>query len=285
MASSYDPIEAGLIDYRPRIIEGGYRKNPKPGPIRAGWPWASERWRIWQVLDGVLTWQHGKEVVECRPRTCVIQQGDRIASHMLASPGSHWGQLRFALFPADESGDADSAAVFGASIPLVLTPEQSEELRSGLADIFAWWWRDPWHLLRAETRLAGLLVATALQWRALDDEEPRVTPVRKDLFAAADDLWRTRPLAPQQDLAAACGMSVRTFRRRFHEIRGTSPSAYARTHMASLACDLLRDRPDWSVAQIGKYLGYAHTSTFVRAFRAELSQAPEQWRRGRQRGS
>ena len=47
--------------FRPSIIEGGYRRNRTEVPIRAGWPWVSDRWRLWVVLDGTLIWHHGRE--------------------------------------------------------------------------------------------------------------------------------------------------------------------------------------------------------------------------------
>jgi AraC-like DNA-binding protein len=83
------------------------------------------------------------------------------------------------------------------------------------------------------------------------------------------------------ELAAACGMSGRSFRRRFRDSRGVPPAAYARTHMALLACDLLRQHGDWSVTAVAKHLGYTHAPAFVRAFRAELGDTPKRWRQAR----
>ena len=64
----------------------------------------------------------------------------------------------------------------------------------------------------------------------------------------------------------------RTFRRAFSEQRGISPARYQRIAMARQACDLLRERSDWSVLRIAKHLGYGHPPTFIRAFKAELGQ-------------
>ena len=78
--------------------------------------------------------------------------------HVMASPGARWSQLRFRLFPQNADGDADSLGTFGRQVPVSLTAEESEPFRPTLADILAWWWRDPWHRLQAETRLSSLLV-------------------------------------------------------------------------------------------------------------------------------
>ena len=267
--------------YRPTIIEGGSRHNHLPHAKRAGWPWVTDRWRIWQIEDGVMTWQNGEKSLRCTPGMWVIQQADRVVSHMMTSPGARWSQLRFRLFPQNADGDAASLRTFGRQIPISLTAEESEPFRPTLADILAWWWRDPWHRLQAETRLSSLLVQLA----ALDGDTttvPAKAPVWQDAFQAADRIWITRPLAPLSDLAQACGMSERTFRRRFRTERGVTPAAYARIRMTEQACDLMRQKKDWSISTIARHLGYSHTSAFVRAFRNELNTTPQRWQMNQQ---
>jgi AraC-like DNA-binding protein len=268
-------LVAAQSRYRPQIIVGGYRRNPHPEALKAGWPWASGGWRIWHVEDGILHWQHGSQQHRCTPGMWVIHQADRITSHVMASPGARWGQLRFRLCPDDPGGDPLSEAAWGCSIPPVLSAEQTKTLRPVLTDILAWWWRDDWYLLRAESALASLLVDLAHQWR---DQDSHWLHSKQDAFTAADIIWQTRPLAPVAELAAACGMSERSFRRHFQAQRGTTPQRYARTLMATQACDALRDHPEWNVRAIGKHLGYAHPSTFIRAFQTELGTTPDQWR-------
>lgn len=288
------PLVAVSTAYRPQIIEGGYRRNPHRRPLRAGWPWASDRWRIWMVDDGILSWQHGSQRHECPAGTWVVHQPDRITSHVDASPGSRWAQLRFRLCPSDPAGDPLAESAWGVQMPALLPAAVNQAFRPAMHDILAWWWRDPWHLVRAEARLASLLVDIAARFHpstSTTDTAPAngtakstataTTTADANPFAPADRLWRTRPLASVDDLASACGMAPRTFRRRFQAARGRSPSVYARTVMASQACDLLRERPTWSIEQIARHIGYAHASTFVRAFTAELGQPPARWRQQR----
>ena len=271
-----DPL-CQQTDFRPRIIEGGYRTNPNPEPIKAGWPWVNNRWRIWYVVDGILTWHRGHDIHSLKPGQWVIHGADQRATHMMASPGCRWAQLRFQLFPSWEEGDPGSQAVWGFDLPHVLSIDQAEPFRPQLEAILAWWWRDPWYLTRAEALLGTMVVELV---HALQPQTPQTPSPPDQRFAAVDDVLHSRPLAPIPDLAEACQMSERTFRRAFTAHRGTSPARYQRMIMARQACDMLRDKPSWSIERIARHLGYTHSSTFIRAFKAEVSKSPVQWRNG-----
>ena len=224
----------------------------------------------------MLTWKHGHDYHRLQPGQWVIHGADWRTTEMMASPGSRWAQLRFEVNPNNNEGDPGSAQLWGSALSPVLSTEQAEAYRGSLETILAWWWRDPWHLARAEAQLHMLLVELV---NTLQPQSPALPPAPDHRFAAVDDLLHSRPLAPITDLAAACNMSERHFRRAFSEERGTSPARYQRMIMARQACDLLRDNTAWSVDRIARHLGYTHSSTFIRAFKAEVSKSPVQWRK------
>ena len=282
MGHSAISLLANQAAFRPQIIEGGYRTNPAAESIRAGWPWISDRWRIWQVEDGVLTWHHGEQVHECTAGMWVVHQADRVTSSMSASPGAKWAQLRFRLLPNEPNGDAVSEELFGVSLPAVWSAKETATLRPHFRDMLAWWWRDEWHRLRADMTLGQLLIDIVAAHRSVDSAAHGAY-VRTDRFRPADMIWQSRPLASIAELAAACDMSERHFRRAFRLARGAAPAAYARMLMARQACDALRDQPTWTIDEVAHHLGYAHTSTFVRAFRSEMAVTPDRWRQRRKR--
>ena len=194
------------------------------------------------------------------------------ALHVTAQ--ARWRELRFAVMPQREE-DPGSEALWGVGLPELISVEAQPHLRNALQDILSGWWRDPWHQARADARLALLLLDVVQLFR----EEQPLLPRLKDAFRPADEIWATRPLAPIEEVANACHLSERHFRRRFAESRGCSPSSWVRKLVIRQACELLKNRPDWSIEQIALHLGYRHASTFIRAFTRDRGSSPSQWQR------
>jgi len=86
-------------------------------------------------------------------------------------------------------------------------------------------------------------------------------------------------LTSGDEVAAAMGMTRRTFNRRLQE-HGMTYREALRTVRLEAARQLLRDTK-LSVSEISAALGYAEPSVFVRAFQRWAGAAPNQWRTGR----
>ncbi|MFZ7094475.1 AraC family transcriptional regulator ligand-binding domain-containing protein [Primorskyibacter sp. 2E233] len=102
-----------------------------------------------------------------------------------------------------------------------------------------------------------------------------VPPLRADLFRRLSTALSTG--VPQAaTLAHDMGMSERTFFRRLAE-EGTTYRDVVRDVQISLARDLL-NRGDCSIAEVAFLTGFAEQSTFGRAFKRWVGQAPAQYR-------
>jgi AraC-like DNA-binding protein len=86
--------------------------------------------------------------------------------------------------------------------------------------------------------------------------------------------WR---MPPQEEIAAALHMSVRTLRRRLSE-EGTGFREVLEQTRAHLAEELL-GTAGLSVEQVAQRLGYAEASSFVHAFRRWKGVSPRRWAR------
>src|SRR5262249_19249312 len=79
------------------------------------------------------------------------------------------------------------------------------------------------------------------------------------------------------ELARAVGYSRSAFASRFRELVGESPIAYAtRTRLAQAASEL--ERPDTSVGEVARGVGYASESAFSRAFARAFGVTPGAYR-------
>ena len=289
LAADDIPLLANTDSYRPRVIEGGRRHNRVNQALRFGWPWVSDSWVIRAPDDGVLTWHHGHDCLRVTPGCWLLHPADRVYSWGMASLGARWAQLRFHItHDRSELALNDLHSIWGAPLPLLIPAPASKRFRPLLDDILDWWWKDPWFQHRADVRLADLLVELAQHAHQTANAVSKSTPApqhaqrSKDHFAAVDILLERRPQASLDELAAACAMSTRSFRRHFEQTRGCTPGTYVNTVRLQRARDLLRDQPSLSVAAIAKQLGYAQVAAFSRAFRSQLGLSPQSWRKRKQ---
>lgn len=104
--------------------------------------------------------------------------------------------------------------------------------------------------------------------------------------------WRVREYLIEQggkprtaDMPAvgrALGISTRSLRRRLHE-EGVSFHDLAREASACVAKQLLQDK-HWSIQEAAYEMGFAHTTTFHRAFRRWTGTTPNKFRQQAQHG-
>lgn len=267
---------AEQTSYRPTVIDGGRHRNRYRQRRGFGRGMASERWRIMSVSDGLIEWRQAGAWHQAGPGEWGLIPPNSESERMMISVGARWSDLRFSAMPSVEH-DPDATALWGVTLPAVLSSDRTRALQVTLDDVIAWWWRDPWCRVRADARLAGLLISLVDGFRPAGS----FPPIGHEALAPADRILAARPLASIPELAEACGLSERQFRRVFASARLVTPAAWARRLMAAQACDLLRDQPDYTVEQIGRRLGYRHAPTFIRAFAAEMGVPPATWRRQR----
>jgi transcriptional regulator GlxA family with amidase domain len=85
-----------------------------------------------------------------------------------------------------------------------------------------------------------------------------------------------QPLNSQQ-LAAICGLTVRSFNRRFKAATERTPGQYLAQQRLRVAKELLRES-NLAVAEIAYQVGYQDGSHFSRLFKKLLGQTPKQYR-------
>ncbi|WP_422370507.1 AraC family transcriptional regulator ligand-binding domain-containing protein [Hoeflea sp.] len=138
----------------------------------------------------------------------------------------------------------------------------------------------PEQTLRLPNRLGDAAVSDFLT-QHLDRELDAFAPqdqVRADALRRLSTALSTG--VPQAaEIAAQMGMSERTFFRRLAD-EGTSFRDLVREAQASLARDLLT-HSDFSIAEVAFLTGFAEQSTFGRAFKRWVGQAPAQFRMSR----
>ncbi len=78
-------------------------------------------------------------------------------------------------------------------------------------------------------------------------------------------------------LVAESGLSERTFRRRFAELTGQTPSEYVLDRRLERAKGLLKTRPRPSVAEIAARCGFDDPNYFSRRWRDRLGVSPLAW--------
>lgn len=83
---------------------------------------------------------------------------------------------------------------------------------------------------------------------------------------------------PVAAMASKCGLSVRTFHRRFRRATGQSPMAYVQAMRIEEAKQLL-ETTDMAIDDVGCEVGYDEPASFRRLFRRSVGVAPSAYRR------
>ncbi len=113
--------------------------------------------------------------------------------------------------------------------------------------------------LGALQRFAGLLSSLMEAERRRELPGSSITPARQYLHSHL-----TGPVTLEK-LAGLCGMSQRTFCRRFHEVTGEAPLVYHRRLRLEKARELLESGL-YTVEKAAECLGFADTAHFSRSF-------------------
>jgi AraC-like DNA-binding protein len=79
-----------------------------------------------------------------------------------------------------------------------------------------------------------------------------------------------------EELAFLCHMSLSTFKRRFAQLYGTSPSKWLLARRMEKAATLLR-QADRSVSELSDQLGYENLSSFIQSFKQFHGVTPKQY--------
>jgi AraC-like DNA-binding protein len=94
----------------------------------------------------------------------------------------------------------------------------------------------------------------------------------------AIQLLKKNPSCTLQDLAFHCGMSTSRLSHVFKRETGGTIKQYRHGHRVQEAARMLTVT-DMSIKEIAYHLVYQHTSSFVRAFKAEFEVSPAHYRR------
>lgn len=90
--------------------------------------------------------------------------------------------------------------------------------------------------------------------------------------------YATRLSVPE--LAGMCRMSETTFRKRFKEMYGLTPTQYITKRKIHIACDMLRSS-DITISEISDLLGFYDTAYFYKTMKHYTDSTPAEYRNGR----
>ncbi|MEV6826961.1 AraC family transcriptional regulator [Amycolatopsis sp. NPDC051102] len=131
--------------------------------------------------------------------------------------------------------------------------------------------------------LDWLLVCTLRAWFDRPGGEPPAwwTARRDPVAGPVLRLLHDEPAAPWTvaTLAKRAGVSRSTLAKRFAELVGEPPLTYLTRHRMALAADLLTERPDATVAEVARAVGYADPFGFSAAFKRVRGATPSEFRR------
>jgi AraC-like DNA-binding protein len=144
-------------------------------------------------------------------------------------------------------GQSFTGVVFDSSLLDTPSPYKDEELHSALRRI-------------AEQRILQVAHNLPISWR-----------VRDYLVGQGG-----KPHIDMPDVARALGMSTRSLRRRLNH-EGVSFHDLAHEASASVAKQLLRNKR-WSIQEAAYEMGFAHSTTFHRAFKRWTGTTPKEFR-------
>jgi AraC-like DNA-binding protein len=249
-------------------------------PAMPDWPWRRyDAYAVVLIFSGAGRYRdpQGRDLAVGPGHAIVVQPG---RPHWYGPAGGHWGEL-FVIFEGAVFEMLFASGVAGADEPVRrLEPIESwmgrleDVLRAPPAD-------DAVTATRQLLDFVGLLVAIlaggAPDRVGVRDDDP--IALARRLLAA--DLGAKLELPA---VAARCGLSYETFRRRFAREVGSSPGRYRDERRIEAAADLLASTrlPHRIIAGT---LGFADEYHFSKRFRALTGASPRSVRTGGARGA
>ena len=137
-------------------------------------------------------------------------------------------------------------------------------------------WTGPWHAEALAHRLALHLAITNGHVPRVDGDRGALDARRLRRVLEFVDAHLASDLT-LQDMAAIAGLARCHFVGCFRRATGITPYAYVRRARLGLARERLR-RPDATVADVARMVGFIGPSHFANAFRSEFGISPRAWR-------
>lgn len=126
----------------------------------------------------------------------------------------------------------------------------------------------------------GRIVGTAGVTRPLREREAAATPTPGDSPLSVAIRYISQHYADRitnEDLARACGLSVRAFERQFQAAYNSSPHDYLRGLRVRMSCSALVFSRK-SLAEVATEFGFADQSHFTKEFRRLMAETPRAYR-------
>ncbi len=134
--------------------------------------------------------------------------------------------------------------------------------------------------LELHLALTGRLLGAIASVMAPAPEAPEDPVLRRQLQPALDRIrWNYPENLGHGDLAAACGMTVPTFTRKYRALTGTTAMRALRRRRVERAARLVVDT-DQDLDAIARLCGLGNASYLIRMFRSVLGTTPGAYRRG-----
>ena len=101
----------------------------------------------------------------------------------------------------------------------------------------------------------------------------RIISITNLLVNRLDHPWRV------EEVASKLGLSLSHFQKLFKDQVGLSPIAFLRGHRLESARQMLEERPNLRIKEIGYITGLTNSSHFTRDFKERFGLAPKEYRR------
>jgi AraC-like DNA-binding protein len=161
---------------------------------------------------------------------------------------------------------------FVRTVPYALAPTDTA-LRESILEVFGWLSLDNSSLSDRELllRLVGFIEELQKHGEELSQPDSLEGRIGAACLLLEDPVDRNMPVS---EIAWRVGMSYRTFRKSFAELKGCTPVAYRITRRMDRACRMLVSMP---VKEVAAELGYCDPATFSHQFTKQFGVPPSRY--------